>query len=93
MRYFAVMDFQYWVLAFFLGLTSLILICLAWGSYPLHRKRESEAELEELGGHEIETGHDMQKNPIAPFLIFVYVIIVVWSLAYMIYIGILGTNI
>jgi hypothetical protein len=88
MRFFSLIDFQYIVLAFFLGLVGLILVYMAWGSYPTHRRRESKEEMRELYGHEIESGHDAEKAPIAPFIVFVYVGIIVWSIVYMIITGI-----
>ncbi len=89
MRFFSLVDFQYMVIAFFLGIVASILVYIAWGSYPLHRKEVSEEEMEELHGHEIHTGHKAKKNPIAPLLIFVYVGITLWSIAYMVYTGIM----
>lgn len=88
MRYFSLIDFQYIVLALFLGLVGLILVYMAWGSYPIHRKQISKEEMRELHGHEIEEGHDAEKAPIAPFIVFIYVGIIIWSIAYMIITGI-----
>lgn len=90
MRYFALQDFQYIVLAFFIGLISLILVYMAWGSYPARREEKSDEEIRKLEGHEIDTGHKAGKNPVAPFLIFIYIGITVWSLAYMVFVGIRG---
>lgn len=89
MRFFPMLDFQYWVLGFFLGLVAIVLVYLAWGSYPVRRTPRTEEEIRLLEGHEIDTGHDAEKNPVAPFLIFVYLGIALWSLAYMIYIGLI----
>jgi hypothetical protein len=89
MRLFSLIDFQYWVLSFALGLVAAILVYIAWGSYPIHRKDRTTDEIRSLEGHEIDSGHKAQKVPIAPFLIFVYVGVVVWSIAYMIYTGIM----
>jgi len=93
MRYFFWLDFQFIAMAFFLGLTAFALTWIAWGTYPLRRRPETEKELEKLVGHEIESGHDVEKTPIAPFIIFVYVLIVLWSLGYMIFVGIRGGTI
>lgn len=90
MRYFALQDYQYMVLAFFIGLICLILVYMAWGSYPTHRTPRSEEEIKKLKGHEMDTGHDAKKNPVAPFLIFIYIGITVWSLAYMVFVGVRG---
>ena len=90
MRFFALVDFKYMILALFLGLVSFILVYMAWGSYPSHRTPRSEEELKERRGHEIQTGHDAEKNPVAPFLIFIYLGVGLWSIAYMIFVGIRG---
>jgi hypothetical protein len=90
MRFFALVDFKYMMLAVFLGLISLILVYMAWGSYPSHRTPTDEEELRRLRGHEIQTGHDAEHNPVAPFLIFIYIGIGIWVVAYMIFVGIRG---
>jgi hypothetical protein len=92
MRFFTVVDFQYWAMAFFLGLVAIVLTYLGWASYPKHRFGKSKEEVEERMGHELFTGHDASRNPIAPFLIFVYMLIVVWALAYVYYIGVRGPS-
>jgi hypothetical protein len=90
MRYFALMDYQYWVMAVFIGIVCLILVYMAWGSYPSRRVQRSDEEIREMRGHEIESGHSTEKNPIAPFLVFVYVLIGIWSLCYMVFVGLRG---
>jgi hypothetical protein len=93
MRYFSLLDFQYWVLAVFLGLVVLLLICLAWGGYRKRRVQKSDEEIQEREGHEFGVGHDLEKNPIAPLLIIVYLGLVIWVIAYLIVIGIFGGTI
>ena len=90
MRYFAILDFQYWVLAVFIGAICLILTYMAWGSYPARRVQRSEEEIREMHGHEIESGHSTESNPVAPFLVFIYIGIAVWSLSYMVFVGVRG---
>jgi len=85
MRYFVWVDFQYQMAALFLGLIALILVYIAWASYPKRRQVRTPEELDERGEHEIQIGHDPEKNPIAPFLIFIYAGITVWSISYVIY--------
>ena len=89
MRFFSMVDFQYEMMALFLGLVSALLVYVAWGSYPKRREHKSAEEIEELRGHEIHSGHDAEKNPIAPFLIFIYVGVTLWCIAYMIYTGLM----
>ena len=86
MQYFPLVDLQHWVLAIFLGLVSLILIYLAFGS---HAPRGKGAE-EEGAAREIFFSQDAEKNPIAPILIFVYVGALVFAVAYLILIGLHG---
>lgn len=86
MRFFVWLDFQYLMLALFIGLISLILVYIAWASYPHRRIPRTQEELDERRGHEMQLGHDPEGIPIAPFLIFIYVGIAAWSVLYMVYI-------
>lgn len=90
MRFFALVDFKDTVLAIFLGLVSLILVYMAWGSYPRHRAPVSEEKLRELKGHELLTGHDAEENPVAPFLILIYIGFIVWAIVYAFFVGVWG---
>ncbi len=84
MRFFIWVDFKYEIAAIFIGLISLVLIYIAWAGYP---RRKMVRTLDEL-----ETGPKIEKNPVAPFLIFTYVGIVCWSIGYVIYIWANGIN-
>jgi hypothetical protein len=86
MRFFVWLDFQYEMIALFLGAISLIMIYLAWASYPRRRIAGTMEEPEERSCHERESGHHPEKNPITPFLICTYVLIAAWSIAYLIYV-------
>ncbi len=86
MQYFPLVDLQHWLLAIFIGLVSIILIYLAFGS---HDRREKAAE-EERAEHDILFGEEKEKNPIAPILIFVYVGVIVFGIAYLFLIGLKG---
>ena len=65
--------------------TSIILY-VAFGSYTSGRERQDRAESPE----EYPEGIQVRNGPIPPILIFVYVAFVIWSLAYLIFIGIQG---
>ena len=93
MRLFALADFHYWVLAVFFGLVTIILIYMAWGSYPLFRSSKTEEDLKADYGHEIAGSHRSAENPIAPFLIFVYAGVILWVFAYVIFIAFLSGDI
>jgi hypothetical protein len=86
MQYFPLVDLQHWILALFLGLVALILVYLAFGSHP-SREKYVEGERAE---RDILFGEEAGKNPIAPILIFVYVGVIVFAVAYLILIGLQG---
>jgi multisubunit Na+/H+ antiporter MnhB subunit len=88
MPYFPLVDLQHWLLAIFLGLVSVILIYLAFGS---HASREKGVE-GERAERDILFGEEAEKTPLAPILIFVYIGVIVFALAYLILIGIRGNT-
>jgi hypothetical protein len=90
MRFFALVDFQYEAMAVFLGLVTAILVYLAWGGYPKDRRTADAEDSEQPGGGEPDIVHHDEDRPIAPFLLFLYIGIPLWSLAYMIYTGFFG---
>ena len=83
MRLFSLLDFQYFVLAFFLGLISVSLIYLAFRGV----QREMEEPRVET---EYPEGIKVTRHPTPSLLIFVYVGFVVWAFVYTIFIGIFG---
>jgi hypothetical protein len=90
MRFFSLLDFQHWVLAFFLGLTALILVYLAFGSYA-RRRAEGPQAMEKLSAAgETGVAHEGEENPIPSLLIVVYLGIMVSAVAYMVFVGIRG---
>ena len=90
MRFFPLLDFQHWVLAFFLGLTAVILVYLAFGSYQRRRADGKQTLEEPQSAGEVAGDHGDEHNPIPPFLKVVYAGIVVAALGYMIVVGIRG---
>jgi hypothetical protein len=85
MRFFPIVDFQYAVLALFLGLGALVALVLAFRDYGSPDRREDAPRLEEYPEN-IRTGH----GTISPLLIFVYVGFAIWALVYAILQGIVG---
>jgi len=83
MRFFPLLDFQYMVLALFLGIAALVFICVAWGGYS----RKRERDLEERDG---EVRFAAERHPVPPILIFIYAGTALWAIAYVILIGIFG---
>ncbi len=90
MRFFTVVDYQYMVLGFFLGVVCLILACMAWGSYPFRQK--SKDSKGPVGPEEAEAGGEYESGvpPATPFLFLLYIGIAVWSVFYMIVVGVRG---
>ena len=86
MRFFPLLDFQYMVLALFLGVIGVLLVYVAWAGYSYSSRKEEEP----IEQFEIGTDHEVTKKPVPPFLILVYVGITIWALAYALMVGIFG---
>ncbi len=84
MRFFVWVDFQYEMIALFLGAMSLIMVYAAWAGYP--RRRISGTE------QEPESGHHPDKNPIGPFLIYTYLLTAAWAFSYLIFVWANGSR-
>lgn len=85
MRLFSLVDFQYFVLAFFLGLISVLLIYLAF--------RDVQREMEEQRAQtEYPEGLKVTKHPTPSLLVFIYIGFVLWALIYTVFIGIFGST-
>ena len=91
MRLFSLLDFQYFILAFFLGLISVLLVYLGFKGWVSQEKGAVEEEGE--GRIEYPEGLREAKHPIPPLLLFVYIGVAVWAVAYAILIGIFGGGI
>jgi len=85
-RFFPLLDFQYLILAIILGTIGVLLAYVAWAGY-LYRSPDEEEQTE---GFELDTGHEVKRNPVPPFLILVYVGAAIWAVAYAIIIGMYG---
>ncbi len=90
MQFFPLVDLQHWVLAIFLGLISLVLVYLAFGSHTRRRGKSIEGEPEEGKEHAILLGQEGEKNPVSPLLIFIYAGVILFAVGYLIVIGIRG---
>jgi hypothetical protein len=90
MRLFSLLDFQYFILAFFLGLISVLLVYLGFKGWLSQAKEEmEEGEVHFKYADELREA----KHPIPPLLLFVYIGVVVWAVAYAILMGIFGGGI
>ena len=92
MRFFVWPDFQFAMMALFLGGISLILVYLAWSSYPRRRIARTMDELEEGKYHGPESGQHPEKNPIAPFLLYTYLLVGAWAFSYLIFVWANGSR-
>jgi hypothetical protein len=90
MRFFALLDFQHMVLALFLGVTAVILVYLAFGSYARRQAVERQRPEEPPAGDVSGGVHEGRENPLPAFLKVVYVGIAATAIGYMIFIGIRG---
>jgi hypothetical protein len=90
MPYFPLITFQEMVLALFFGLGVLGLLYLAWAGYPEEPAGREEKGSEERGSPESVGERQSVSNSVPPFLILTYVVVVVWALAYFIFVGLQG---
>jgi len=87
MPYFPLTTFQEMTLAFFLGLGTFVLLYLAWGSYPKDRQEDKKSETEKAEVQETLDLPPSADNPVPPFLLFLYIGLAVWIVAYLIIVG------
>jgi len=87
MRFFDILDFQYLILAFFLGAASVLIIYLGFRSYSFSWKEGPKSAEEE---HEYPGGIRIGTHPIPPLLFFIFIGFGVWFFVYVIFYGILG---
>jgi hypothetical protein len=90
MQYFPLLSFQHMVLAFCLGAGFAILLYIALSSYKRTREEPSQEELDSIEKGELAEVHDPERNRIAPVLIFIYLAAIVWSISYVVVVGIKG---
>lgn len=74
-------------LAFFLGLGLFILLYLAWGGYSKGTVAGAGEDRSRTEGLEPEGMTKTAHNPIPPLLVLVYVGVILWILAYLIFVG------
>jgi fucose permease len=83
MRFFSLFDFQYFILALFLGLISVLIIYLSFG------KGEGRAE-EDIEHPQFPEVLQEERKRIPTILLFVYLGFLVWAIIYVVFIGIRG---
>ena len=92
MRFFVWLDFQYEMIALFLGGISLIMVYAAWAGYRRRRTAGTEQELDQTVPREPGSGHHTDKGPIGPFLIYTYLLIAAWAFSYLIFVWANGSR-
>ncbi len=90
MQSFPLVDLQHWVLAIFLGSIALLLVYLTFGTHARRREEKAGEGPEEGRDLEILRGHDAEKNPVPPLLVFIYGGVILFAVGYLIVIGIWG---
>jgi hypothetical protein len=90
MQYFPLLDFQHLVLAFFLGAGFVILLYLALSGHKQTRKTMSAEELGRIERGELAEAHDPEGGRIAPVLVLIYLGVILWSIIYVVVVGIRG---
>ncbi len=91
MRYFELLNLQHFVLYLFPALTTILIFAAGLGFYYLRRKDSAERETRII---EEYPGGIQGRNAPFPFVVLLIIIgTVMWSLAYILYIGILGVKI
>ena len=91
MRYFELLNLQHFVLYLFPALATIVIFAAGLGFYYLRRRDSAEREtriIEEYPG-----GIQGRNAPFPIVLLLIIVGTVIWSLAYILFIGILGVKI
>jgi hypothetical protein len=91
MRYFELLNLQHFVLYLFPTLATIVLFAAGLGFYYLRRNDSAEREsriIEEYPG-----GIQGRNAPFPLLLLLIIVGTVIWSLAYILFIGLLGVRI
>lgn len=91
MRYFELVNFRHFVLYLFPALATIVIFAAGLGFYYLRRGDSAEREnsiIEEYPG-----GIQGRNAPFPVVLILIIVGTVIWSLAYILFIGLLGVKI
>ena len=91
MRYFALLNLQHFVLYLFPALATIVIFAAGLGFYYLRRRDSAEREsriIEEFPG-----GIQGRNAPFPVVLLLIIVGTIIWSLAYILFIGMLGVKI
>ena len=91
MRYFELLNLQHFVLYLFPTLATIVIFAAGLGFYYLRRRDSAEREtriIEEFPG-----GIQGRNAPFPLVVVLIIVGTVIWSLAYILFIGILGVRI
>ncbi len=90
MRYFTLIDFHEWVIAFALGIAATIMICMAFGSHR-HRGWDTEdGEEERLASPDISIFRKIVENSHAMFFFALITGVAIFMIVYFIMMGLYG---
>ncbi len=87
MRFFFLLDYQHWLLAFCLGLILAILVYLGFSAYEDSSSRSNKKTEEEFTYPDGIRGKNF---PTPAFIIFIYLGFIIWAILYVIFVGLRG---
>ncbi|OPY66858.1 MAG: hypothetical protein A4E57_02602 [Syntrophorhabdaceae bacterium PtaU1.Bin034] len=87
MRFFHLLDYQHWLLGLFLGLVLAIILYLAFTAYRYSSERADERAQQDF---RYPDGIRGKNFPAPAFIIFIYVGFIVWTVCYIIFVGVRG---
>ena len=90
MRFFTLLDFQHFILAFFLGLAAALVVYLAFRYTGRRNYEGDDGGGEGMAPPEYPEGLRIGDNPVPPVLVFLFLGFLVWFVFYVIIFGIFG---
>lgn len=88
--FFALQPLMYWFIIFFAGVVTVLLTYLTWGLYDRVRKGEARKEIPEARGYEVPTFRDLVQNPVFPWVVALFTIVILSFFLYYVIIGLYG---
>ena len=90
MRFFTLIDFQFLILALFLGLVAALVVYLAFRYTGGRKPEEDSGGGSEAAHSEYPEGFRIGDNPVPPVLILLFLGFIVWFIFYVFIFGIHG---
>ncbi len=92
MRFFVWLDFQYEMIALFVGGISLIMVYAAWAGYRTRRTAGTEQQLDQTVPREPGRANHTDEGPVGPFLTCTFLLIAAWAFSYLIFVWANGSR-